>query len=176
MEPVNTTSSPFGGPNPWEVDIAPWGKPAQASEMAPKKQTDPESLAELERASQGHVEPYEMTDEDKAAALTEWMAERDREPAPDDWQDMTATPMDWQRHMIGTDIKPSAKVLGVSMSHYCGPNSHGCSASIATLAANANMSEPTANRAVKALKDADLIRQCGTGMKFVKVYRLGKPA
>ncbi|TKA06239.1 helix-turn-helix domain-containing protein [Actinacidiphila oryziradicis] len=54
-------------------------------------------------------------------------------------------------------------------------NSHGCSASIDTLAEKAGLSRRAADRAIKALREHGLIRNVGTGYNWVKVYHLGIP-
>jgi DNA-binding transcriptional ArsR family regulator len=146
--------------------VAPWHRPSTVSGW------EPESLNGLETAQ-------EKTEGAEAARKPVSLAEDSTEPlqlsVSAEWQDMTSCPMDWQRHMISQGIPAPAKVLGVAMSHYCGPNSHGCSASIGTLAEKANMSRSSVDRAVKALRGADLIRESGKGMAGNKVYRLGIP-
>ncbi|TJZ95070.1 hypothetical protein FCI23_52635 [Actinacidiphila oryziradicis] len=98
----NHTFDPFSEASPWEAAY----REAEAERDAQK----------AARMSAKEAAATEVTDKPARAAGSR------TEDSGANWENMTKRPMDWQRQMICLDISTPAKILGIAMSHYCGPN------------------------------------------------------
>ncbi|BDM66837.1 hypothetical protein HEK616_03240 [Streptomyces nigrescens] len=61
----------------------------------------------------------------------------------DRWEDMTTRHYDFIGHVLASDLPHANRTLATAVALHCGPNSHGCSASVGTLADETRMTVAT---------------------------------
>ncbi|WHM35628.1 helix-turn-helix domain-containing protein [Streptomyces sp. BPTC-684] len=121
------------------------------------------------------------TMEPKVLAEAISTASEREENAADEWEDLTHRHYDFIAHVVASKLPHADRTLATAMALHCGPNSHGCSASTATLAAETRIDRRDVRERLRKLEKAGLIRHVSWtppragATSGTKVYRIGRP-